>query len=263
MNWIKKLRNPFRLRLKHIRFTGNYLDWNQALNHSTGYDAAVILERTRAALLKVSRGEAAYERDSVLFDKVEHAYPVLAGMLRASLRENGRLSVLDFGGALGSSYFQCRGFLDPVSDLVWSVVEQSAHVECGLREFASEQLRFHLRVEESLQQSRPNVLLLSSVLQYLPSPYAILADLLKHRISTVIIDRTALLTRDQDRLTVQTVPDSIYRASYPAWFLSESKLKEVFVSCGYRNVAEFPALDRLSPDDEPAYSKGFIFERLD
>jgi len=28
----------------------------------------------------------------------------------------------------------------------------------------------------------------------------------------------------------------------------------------YRILAEFPALDNLAPDDEPAYHKGFILE---
>lgn len=260
MSWIQKLKKPFRSRRKRITFCGDYLTWQQALENSIGYDAAVILEKTRNALFKVSRGEAAYERDSVLFDRIEHSFPILAAMLRAALCNNGKLSVLDFGGALGSSYFQCRAFLSPVSELRWSVVEQSAHVECGLRDFQSEQLRFHPTVEDCFAHQQPNVLLLSSVLQYIPEPYALLSDLLKRQISHVIIDRTAFLARDRDRLTVQTVPDSIYKASYPAWFLSETRLKDLMTSTGYTLLAEFPALDHLAPEDEAAYHKGFIFE---
>jgi len=48
---------------------------------STGYDNDMILEKTRLALLKVKNGEAAYERDSVVFEDIQYAWPLLAGLL--------------------------------------------------------------------------------------------------------------------------------------------------------------------------------------
>ncbi len=244
-----------------IRFTGDYACWADAQRDSAGYDSAVILQKTREALLKVKRGEAVYERDSVLFDKPEYSFPLLAGLLRAATRSNGRLSVLDFGGSLGSSYFQCRKFLEPVPKLEWSVVEQKAHVDCGRQDFESGQLHFYYTVEECLAQHKPNVLLLSSVLQYLSNPYEMLEQLLRHGINCVIIDRTGFLESDRNRLTVQHVPSSIYPASYPAWFFSETKLLGVIKAAGYDLIAEFDALDRLAPANEQARYKGFIFLR--
>jgi len=260
MRWISRIKRRFKRRHNQIRFSGNFKNWESALKKSLGYDAAVILERTRSALLKVVQGDAAYERDSVLFDEVEHSFPVLAALLRTAVHNGGKLAVLDFGGALGSSYFQCREFLSPVGELIWSVVEQPAHVECGQRDFQTEQLKFHGTVAESLKERTPNALLVSSVLQYVPQPYTLLTELLANRIGHVIIDRTAFLKSDQDRLTVQFIPKSIYQASYPAWFLSETKIKALFKVNNYRILAEFPALDNLAPDDEPAYHKGFILE---
>jgi len=260
MSWITRIKKRFKRRHSQIQFSGNFKNWDSALKKSLGYDAAVILERTRSALLKVVRGEAAYERDSVLFDEVEHSFPVLAALLRTAVHNGGKLAVLDFGGALGSSYFQCRQFLSPVSELIWSVVEQPAHVECGQRDFQTEQLKFHGTVAGSLKETTPNALLVSSVLQYVPQPYTLLTELLANKIGHVIIDRTAFLKSDQDRLTVQSIPESIYQASYPAWFLSETKIKALFKVANYRILAEFPALDNLAPDDEPAYHKGFILE---
>lgn len=244
-----------------IRFVGSYPTWTAATQDATGYDAAIILEKTKTALLKVKNGEAVYERDSVLFDKIQHSFPVLAGLLRAAQAHDGRLCVVDFGGALGSSYFQCRGFLQVIRQLEWLVVEQAAHVTCGQEDFASEQLRFYPTVEDCLTSHQPNALLLSSVLQYVPDPYSLLKSLLRHRIHHVIIDRTAFLKRDADRLTVQTVPESIYSASYPAWFFSETRLRAAFTDAGYVLIADFPCLYELSPEDEVAYHKGFIFER--
>lgn len=265
--WGKNFKRLFRPQRREqntkqsIVFTGNYNSWEEATRSSTGYDANVILEKTRAALLKVKSGEAAYERDSVLFDKIQHSFPVLAGLLRAAQTHDGRLCVVDFGGALGSSYFQCRSFLAPIKNLEWIVVEQPSHVACGKECFESDQLHFYNTIEESLDRHRPNVLLLSSVLQYLPNPYEILQKLLSHRISHVIIDRTAFLVSDRERLTVQHVPDSIYPASYPAWFFSEMKFTAAIESAGYGLLADFPGADDLSPEGEKAYFKGFIYER--
>ena len=81
--------------------SGDYHSWDEALASSAGYDSEIILEKTRAALLKVKNGEAAYERDSVLFDEIEYAWPLLAGLMWVAARCQGTLNVLDFGGSLG------------------------------------------------------------------------------------------------------------------------------------------------------------------
>ncbi len=243
-----------------IHVTGRYDKWEDAARDSAGYDSAVILERTREALLKVKRGEAVYERDSVLFDEVQHPFPVLAGLLRAAEADGGRLAVVDFGGSLGSSYFQCRDFLRVVRELRWLVVEQAAHVACGRANFESEELRF-LESIDQCSPFRPNALLLSSVLPYLPEPFAMLETLLAAQPRHVIIDRTGFLASGQPRLAVQHVPDNIYPASYPVWFFSETELVAAVETAGYRLVADFPGTDKVAPEDEPAYYKGFIFER--
>jgi len=61
-----------------IRFVGRYSSWQAAADASTGYDVDTILERVSAASEKVKSGEALYERDSVLFNKVEHTFPLLS-----------------------------------------------------------------------------------------------------------------------------------------------------------------------------------------
>ena len=49
--------------LAPIVFTGDYASWDEAKAASDGYESSVILDRTTAALLKVKRGDAVYERD--------------------------------------------------------------------------------------------------------------------------------------------------------------------------------------------------------
>src|SRR4051812_16031823 len=90
---------------QEITFTGDYDSWEAAQKDSTGYNTEIILDRTCAALLKVKNGAAVFERDSVLFDQPQYSFGLMAGLLRAAMMNNGRLSVLDFGGSLGTSYF--------------------------------------------------------------------------------------------------------------------------------------------------------------
>ncbi|MBU6399990.1 MAG: methyltransferase, TIGR04325 family [Verrucomicrobia bacterium] len=261
--WSDKARRIFRHRRSRPGnvFTGDYGSWAEAARDSTGYDAAVILEKTRDAILKVKAGAACFERDSVLLDHAEYPFPVLAGLLRAATLEGGRLRVLDFGGALGSSYFQCRSLLGGIASVEWLVVEQPAHVACGRQHIQSNDLRFYETAEACLARHRPDVLLLSGTLQYLPQPYATLQRLLAYGLAHVILDRTPFLSADRDRLTIQHVPPVIYPASYPAWFFSETKFAAVIRVARYAVVADFPGADRAAPEDEPAYFKGFILDK--
>jgi putative methyltransferase (TIGR04325 family) len=264
---LSRLRNAVRRRLsahetdaRAIRYAGRYESWADAQANSTGYDTAVVLERTRDALLKIKRGEAAYERDSVVFDRPEYRFPVVTGLLRAAVASGGRLTVLDFGGSLGTSYFQCRRLLSTCS-VTWCIVEQSGHVACGREHFEDPELRFYETIEECLAQHDPNVLLVSGVLQYLPAPYATLGQLLQPGVPHLIVDRTAFVGAAGDRLTIQTVPEWIYSASYPAWFFEEEKFARTIESAGYSLVAEFPGDDQASLADDQVYFKGFIYER--
>ncbi len=242
-----------------IRFTGDYKSWEDAQRDSTGYSAPEILEKTRAAVLKVKSGQAEFERDSVAFSRAQYEFPLLSALLKAAATANGRLSVLDFGGSLGSTYFQSRKFLSTVKDLHWSVVDQAPQVACGRKEFATEQLHFYSSIADCLTQQQPNVLLLSNVIQYLPRPYEFLEEIAQLKVSHVIIERTPFSCAGRDRLTVQHVPPSIYDASYPAWFLSEPTFRSLLEK-NYDLVCEYPAGEAFDFDDGEVVFKGFQYQ---
>lgn len=216
-----------RIRGGRIRFEGDYDTWDEASRHCTGYDAEEILPKVLAATLKVKHGEAAFERDSVLFDQIEYAWPVLAGLMWAAARSGGRLNVLDFGGALGSSYFQNRKFLRSLPDVCWNVVEQPHYVDAGRKHIQHEQLRFYKSVDECLVENQPNVILLSSVLQYLESPTDLISELNKVGALCLIVDRTPFTLNEQDKLIIQKVPAAIYSASYPMRIFSLPKFEQL------------------------------------
>jgi len=239
-----------------VIFSGNYPSWETACNASSGYDAEVILERVKAASLKVKQGEAVYERDSVIFDRIHYSFPVLSGLLRVALEQQGKLSVLDFGGSLGSSYYQCRAFLSCLSYLRWSIVEQPHFVACGKEFFEDEVLRFYNSIDDCLRVESPHIILLSSVIQYLEKPYDFIKHLIDYQFSYILIDRTAFTVTGNDRLTLQTVQASIYPASYPAWFLDQEKLIRIF-STQYNLIFDFDGSDKVNL---PSQFKGFYFK---
>lgn len=243
-------------------FFGDYADWKDAKNASTGYDSDLILEKVRESTLKVKNGGSHFERDSVLFDKVQYPWPLLAGLLWIATQKEGRLNLLDFGGSLGSSYYQNRKFLAHLKELRWCIVEQKKFVECGKRDFENEHLKFHEDLDDCFRTQRPDAILFSSVLQYLENPYAILDKVLKLGFEFILIDRTPLIESGDDRITVQKVPPSIYDASYPAWFFNRDKFLS-FLSGDYELMAEFDALTgTIHLRGARAVDKGFVFRKI-
>ncbi len=238
-------------------FTGRYASWADAMAECTGYDASEIFQRTKDAALAVRHGFAIYERDSVLFHEPSLNWPLVAALLRQAALDSGRLSVLDFGGSLGSHFFQSRHFIAGLSELRWCVVEQAHYVYFGQKELTTDVLRFYPTIEECVQQQNPNVLLLSSVLQYLPDPYALLDLALATGIPALLLDRTPLIA-GADRLTIQKVTPDIYDASYPAWFLSGEKVRQRIEASGYRLLSEWNA-DRLPLDGQDVIFRGCLY----
>ena len=226
--------------------------------HASGYDSDAIFQHVREAALKVKRGEAVYERDSVCFYKEDYRWPALACLLSIAAENGGELNVLDFGGALGSFYFQHNFFLNRLKSIRWSVIEQAHFVECGRNEFQNEELRFYSNIDECLANEKVDVVFLSSVLQYLEKPESILIGLSKSKADYVLIDRTPFIESLVDRITVQSVPEFIYKASYPAWFFSLKQFDEIINKIGYRTLETFNC------DDDVGIGKykGYLLERI-
>jgi len=195
----------------------------------------------------------------VLFDKVQYSWPLLSGLLWIASRSNNKLNLIDFGGSLGSSYFQNRRFFKHLHDFTWNVVEQGRFVECGRRNFEDEHLKFYYRIDECLKEQQVNTILLSSVLQYLEKPYDLLTEIIGTKFEYLLFDRTPFLYTGDDRITIQKVPAEIYEASYPSWFFNQNKFLD-FIANSYKLVADFESNDRT---DIPVVFKGYIFKLRD
>jgi len=246
-----------------VVWQGNFPDWDTAKKRSAGYENPLILEKTKNAILKVKNGDAAGERDSVLLGRVEYCWPVLTYLLKIALENNNQLDIIDFGGSLGSSYFQNRGMIPANVKLSWNVVEQPDYIGVGNHEIADENLKFFSSVKEAYANNGAKVLLLSSVLQYLEYPYRFLDEMMGYDFEYILVERTAFIDNAEDRITLQVVPPSIYEASYPAWFLNNEKFKK-YISEKYFTLLEFESdiIGSLALEDKTAaYWRGYVFKR--
>ena len=243
---------------------GNYSTWEDARSDCDGYEQGDILNTVKNALLQVKNGTAVYERDSVLFDKKEYSEGLITTLLSISSQYDYNLSILDFGGSLGSTWFQNRDLLAHLKSVKWNIVEQPHFVEEGKRSFEDNSLKFYETIEGCLKENEASTMVLSSVIQYLPDPDKFLEEILTSGFKHLIFDRTAFIDNER-RICKQVVPESIYKASYPIIFFNESQFLEK-MSSRYtlkKSFASFCDYDWWFDDGAKGYWKGFHFELKD
>lgn len=237
-------------------FRGDFAGWDAARAASAGYDDAVVLDRVLAATRAVNAGQAGWERDGVVFTEPQINAPLVASLREAAREAGGQLTVVDFGGSLGSTWWQHRGALADLADVRWKVVEQPHYVKAG-SEFTDERLSFHETMAGALGDEEPRVILLSSVLPYLKAPLALLEEVAGRGFRHVIIDRTPLVRSGRTRLAVQHTPPELGGGSYPCWLLERADLLAP-LAADYELVAEWSAIDDLALD---VVHRGFHFSR--
>ena len=219
-------------------FRGEFSSWAEAAARSGTYADRAILERVVAASREVRDGRAAFERDGFAFTEPRQNQPFLAAAFRAADAAGGELRVIDFGGALGSLYWQHREAFRGLRHLQWKVVEQEAYVAAGRREFETAALSFWPDLRSACDGPRANLAVLSSVVQYVPDPYAVIDAVVRLEPAWLFFDRLPLIAGPTDRLTIEHVPPDVGAETYPAWFLSEERFLKA-VGARYRMVDRF------------------------
>ena len=169
-------------------------DWAEASTTIAGCGDGSILDSVARSARAVRDGEVAYERDGVVFDRIHYSWPVLSGLLWAAGRNGSTLRVIDFGGALGSHYYQYKAFRQDLKDVSWALVEQSGMVEIGNREFANSSLMFFDTISEATSAVKPHVAMASGSLCYVPDPQGVLEGLAKSNADVFILDRVPVHT---------------------------------------------------------------------
>lgn len=241
----------------HLYYYGKYKSFEEAeadINIKGGYAATNIIDQVDQATQKVREGKALYEQDGICFYEPNYNFELLASLFYTKSKLK-KICVLDFGGSLGSNYFRYRDIIDS-NEIGWCIVEQKHYVKRGKNKVP--ELQFFYDVDEALASNlSPNVLLLSSVLQYLNNPYKWFANLLDKKFDYVIIDETSFFRkrRENAQIMLQHVPASIYVATYPVTVLGENEFKKFIEECKYEVVWEWVYRGGQIP-----IKKGFLFE---
>ena len=195
------------------------------LSDSSGYNAEQILDRALSAAIEVRDGRGSHERDGVVFYTRETNWPLMGAIGLAAATRNRRITVLDFGGSLGTAFFQHKNLLDRFSGIDWRVVEQNNFVEAGRREMKVKGLSFFGSVEEATKGARPLVTYAGSSIQYVEEPMKTLREISLVTSQFLILDRIPV-SPDKSRLLRQVVEKHPYDASYPMHVLSQVEIEQ-------------------------------------
>lgn len=244
------------------RFERSYASWEDAKARADGYEQTNIVDQAFDAALATKNNGNVFERDGQIVDHADVPYPLIAVLLRAALKNNGEVRVLDFGGAFGTSYFQCRPWLQELKHIRWCVVEQAHYVQKAKEGIADDVLSFADSIETAYEQGEYDVVLCSGVLQYVASPEQIFQALLKHKPPFVVIDRTPVTAKAQDSIAVQKQSSAgLPPSSYPVRLFAEQSL-HFPLQQGYKIESQFEALDPpMGSLRRKVTFKGIIFAR--
>ena len=236
-------------------FIYGFSDWNSAKIKSTTYNTEDVFKKTLSSTRKVRDGLAVYERDSVIFDKIQYDWPLLSSlMLTANVHQ--RLNVLDYGGALGTIYRQNNKFFDLLDcKKNWVILEQKSFVDIGKQEFENNELSFINSIDE-LNDSVDLVLFGSSIC-YIEKPYDVLNNIIKLKPNFILFTKTPFSDLDEDNLSIQIIRPSIYNATYPVWTFSKNKFKNYLIS-SYDLVEEWE--EQFQHTDDDRILMGMLFK---
>lgn len=246
-----------------VGYSGDYKSFEDAEkaskmhNIAGGYDADAIFNKVKESTLKVINGEAVFERDSFLFYNKQINYNLMMYLYKLCIKDD-RLNVLDFGGALGSTYWQHRSELNEIN-AKWTITEQGHFVAYGHENLETENLKFASNNDLENQWQEFNVLLCSSSLQYIKDADSLINFFCEKGIKNIIIERTPV--SNHKRFWIETVHEPIYEAVYPCCVFEEQDFINKFTSRGYKLVDSWKSLvdGDVETDKGIVEFKSFVF----
>jgi putative methyltransferase (TIGR04325 family) len=202
--------------------------------------------------------EDQYERDGILFDKYQYSSELNANLLLIIdliQRKNEPLNILDFGGGLGTTYRQFVKFTNNKIPVIWNIVEQKKIVEAGKENIKKDNVYFYEKIADV---ATPDVVIISSVLEFIENPKSKIIELISTKAKYFIIDRTPIYDGEANVLT-QMIPSKKIGGSYPCWIFSEKLFLSYFDE--YRLINNWNALgEEIIFSKITANYKGYFFE---
>lgn len=239
-------------------YMGNYKSWEDAVKHSDGYASDIIVKKVVDSSAKVRDGLATFERDTILYEKVRPTWHILSWLLYVSIKNNNELNIVDFGGSLGTSYYQSINYLKDIVTIRWNIVEQKKLVDEGRKKFSNKNFSFYYTVEEALNVNKANVILISGSLHYIEKPYEFLKKIVELKFDYILFDKVPVFLKNEpDRICVQKVFPEIFKASLPMHIFNKDTFLKNFE--GYKMVGDIEYNSGLA---KGVCYAGYLFEKL-
>lgn len=249
---------------EEICYLGDYDSWGDAYNECEGYEDDHIIDTVISATKKVLNGEAVWERDGYLFYEQQYIYHICAVILKCALQnKNQGVRILDIGGSLGSTYFQNRKYLTDIKNLEYVVAEQDNFADYGHTNLENGTLKFIRSMDDwGGVCGKFDIILMSASLQYILNYEEIISKIIRMEPIYIILDR--VLVSDRMRICRETVPERIYKSSYPVYIFSEPQITNFFApnyKIVEKDISSVPEVAHFI--DGKAVSRYYVFQNKD
>jgi putative methyltransferase (TIGR04325 family) len=243
------------IRYNSSMWSGSYPDWETAALSCRTTTLEGQLCAYERALTAVLDGQALFERDSLLQHRPVTCWPLMLALRDLQACGTFRPIVLDYGGGLGSVYFQHRAWWSASRPVTWNVVELPQVAAIGRRLVQDPQLNFFDSLEKAVQHQPPDLIVAAGILPMVARPEALLDTLASLGARWLYLDRIPVSHRNGKTLIArQVVPSNVYESESPFWFFDECKwLKQLssrFVLVG----------QSLSDWDDPVWVQGYHYQ---
>jgi putative methyltransferase (TIGR04325 family) len=244
------LKIRFLFKKKGYRWTGNYLNFNEALKKSSGYEDPKLIENI------IGSGIAFVQRNEI---SVNYLVQIVASIFICLNHINKNIiNILDLGGATGEHYKLIKKFISKFTKLNYTVCETDELVQKAKNIFCNDELSFTDDIHKVIEV---DIILCCGTLQYLADPTDTYSDFVNLNSSFIIIDRFPAIPTDEDRLTIQHVSTTHYKSSYPCWFFSESKWEHTFTEV-YNIMLKWNSKNQyVILDGEKVYYSGYVLKK--
>lgn len=172
--------------------------------------------------------------------------------------DQGRLSIIDFGGALGQEYFNNRDFLCSIKQLSWVVVDQKKHVAYGKENLQTERLKFAYSLEEAVDitSGKSDLIILAGVLQYIDQWKDFLEKIMELNIPWLVISRQETAARE--RICIQNMESYNLRSVYRVY--NRQELLE-YIQDKYELIDSIKHHEGVLFPDLPTEDECWLFKR--
>ena len=229
-------------KIRGINSLKRYLDYSAAIQDCTSNPYQNIELCNMIAEKSVVYADKLQAKPFILNPKNTFLLSTISQYINVFLKKE--ITILDFGGACGTHYYEMKRLIPQHIAIKWYVVETEQMVKSAIEKgLNNTELEFVTNIKDV--KNKVDIIYSSCALGYVPNPYEFTMKLLSLEANYILIDRMVFNNSNSDFITIQKSLLSsngpgklpvgyIDRViSYPHTTLSFNKFNSAIVSKGY------------------------------